>query len=347
MPSNNDHLDQGFGIEIECYLPEGSTQTGVAQAITHRIGTMCVVESYNHQARGHWKVVTDGSLGDYARGIELVSPKLRGEAGLAQADQVMRALADFGCTVSRQCGLHVHVGVDTPPLDFFKRLVKLYSMYEPVIDTLMPISRRASANLYCRSMTSASPTNVDRARSLDDLIHAVSGSHGGERRYYKLNLTAYARHQTVEFRQHSGTLDANKARNWTLLCLRMVAAAKHADLNLGTTVRPLNNARPGTKSYIIGELMLRPEGVSGPEALAATGWLKVSLKHQAEVCGIETTTQRIGREIRYFARSAQAATPSTPITIDGLADLIGASPDHRTYMQQRAHDLRGPVQWAS
>ena len=38
-------------------------------------------------------------------------------------------------------------------------------------------------------------------------------------------MAAFWRHQTVKFRQHQGTVNADKATCWVKLCLRMVAGA--------------------------------------------------------------------------------------------------------------------------
>lgn len=344
MPTTFDHMDAGFGIELECYLPEGATQQQAAAAVAHRLGLPCYVESYNHQVRNHWKVVTDGSLGDIDRGIEFVSPILRGEDGLAQIEKVCRALTDFGCTVSKKCGLHVHVGViGNPAIDFFKNIVRLYSVFEPVLDSMLPASRRGSANTYCRSMTSASAAAIAAARDFQTLrqVATASAPSSNHSRYFKLNLEAYARHRTIEFRQHSGTLDANKARRWTVLCLRMIATAR-GTLSLAAPTVRANLARPGTKSHAIGELMMRPQGVTTLEVLQLTGWPSVSMPAQARICGLEFTAQRTGRIVRYFAQ-VSAPAQSVPVTVDGL----GATDDERSYMRQRISDLGGPVAWAA
>lgn len=342
------YLDNSFGVEIECYLPEGGSQQQVAAAVRHRLGALggCNVESYNHHVASAWKVVTDGSLNDYSRGIELVSPVLVGEAGLKQIEVVCKALADFGCTISKRCGLHVHVGVGhAVSVDFFKNLVKLYSAYEPVIDTLMPPSRRANINTYCRSMASVSASAIDAAPTFHAVLGVATASRADSHnapRYFKLNLAAYLKYRTVEFRQHSGTLDGMKARNWTVLCLRMVEAAKGNLSALGTAPAQ-NKARPGSKAHKIGEMLLRSQGVTGREICTEMGWPSVSIPAQAKAAGIAVTAQRMGREVRYFAVNNAAAPASAPITIDGLASLIGASDDEKDWMRQRIADLSSPV----
>jgi hypothetical protein len=370
------HFDTTFGIEIECYLPEGGSSGTLANAVSARIGKPVVAEPYNHQNRHHWKIVSDGSLGDYARGVELVSPILPGSnESLAEIEKVVRAIADFGCSVSKRCGLHVHVGIQNAceegegmpngrvPLKMMKRLLKLYAIYEPVIDSVMPPSRRANQNQYCRSMTSISPAAIDAAMNIDAMLRlGGSSSTQGLGRYVKLNLYAFTKYKTAEFRQHAGTLEPSKTRFWILTCLRMVAAARNGvTINPGSGTQPqgdgqahpVNRARHGSKSWQVGQMMLRPEGVTGPEACAVTGWPSISMPQQATICGLTFTTQRIGRTVRYFARTAQAevaaapTAPVTPITLLGFLDLIGADTAEREYLLQRQADLGGPIPWAA
>lgn len=366
-------FDTGFGVEIECYMPEGATHAQVTAAVKQRIGRPVHPQGYNHQRSTDWKAVPDGSLNDYTRGVELVSPVLHGDAGIAEVEKVIKALADFGCTVSKKCGFHVHVGIGTadmyeagenvnqPPLSFLKRLVNIYATFEPVIDSVMPPSRRANTNTYCKSLTSASPAAINAATTFDQVSRLAANNLSADaRRFFKLNLMAWVRYKTVEFRHHAGTLEATKVRFWILTCLRMVAAARNgATINIGQasaapTSSPVNRARQGSKSWTVGQMMLRPEGVTGPEACAAVGWPSISMPQQAAICGLTFTTQRIGRTVRYFARTAQAevaAVPTGPaptsISLLGFVDLIGADINEREYLFQRQADLGGPISWAA
>jgi hypothetical protein len=346
----SNHFASTFGVEIECYLPEGTNAQQAASAVNYRLSQLsgsCRAESYNHITRTWWKVVADGSLGDYTRGVEFVSPPLIGEAGLKQVEAVCKALTDLNCIVNKKCGLHVHVGVGAnPDIDFLKNLVKLYSRFEAVIDQLMPVSRRASNNMFCRSMTSVAVAALDRAMGVEQVIAAAQGSRHSESRYYKLNLTAYRKHKTVEFRQHSGTLDAQKAVMWTVLCLRMVAAARSPLPALGSAPAT-NRARVGSKAHVIGQMLLRPEGVTGREICTALNWPSVSIPAQAKAAGLTFTTQRTGREVRYFAVTQTAQTAVVPTTIQGFAQVIDASSEEVAYMTQRVSDLGGSVAWAA
>jgi hypothetical protein len=336
-------LNATFGIEIECYLPEGATASQAAQAILAR-GIYCLAESYNHGTRPHWKIVTDGSLGDVRRGIEVVSPILTGQAGLDAVVLVMEALTDFGCTVSKKCGLHVHVGAANAPIDFFKNLLKLYAHFEPVIDCFMPPSRRASANAYCRSVTSANVAAINVATDLDSVIRTLPAG-AMDARYHKLNLTSYRRYQTVEFRQHSGTLEGSKAVAWAKFCLRMVAAAR-AGKSISTVQAQINRARHGTKSRIVGDLAMRPEGVSGSEVKAATGWGSLTVSQLEKATGLRLTVVRQGRNARYFAQGG-SVVDATPSTFSALMTTIEAEAAEIAYFRARTSALSAPVAWAA
>jgi hypothetical protein len=67
---------------------------------------------------------------------------------------------------------------------------------------------------------------ISACTTIDQIIECVNGHRfDSESRYFKLNLTAYWRHQTIEFRQHSGTTDAEKAVHWIQLLLAFVEKA--------------------------------------------------------------------------------------------------------------------------
>lgn len=218
-----------FGIELECIMPPGMTRDDLAAQLT-LAGVVTSAEVYGHRLATYWKVITDGSLGDYVRGVELVSPVLKGDAGLEQVRQVCRFLTEKKCKVNLKCGLHVHVGAREEGVEFFKNLVHLYAAAEPVIDTFMAPSRRASANSYCKSVR-PDLFSLNAATNLDAVARSIGQTPGpsavrGPGRYSKLNLMSFWQHGTVEFRQHQGTVDQNKAVNWIKFCLRMALAAR-------------------------------------------------------------------------------------------------------------------------
>jgi hypothetical protein len=172
-------------------------------------------------------VTTDGSLG-YDHGAEFVSPPLRGDEGFRQLQIVCRTLTGLGASVNKKCGFHVHVGVGGENIDFFKNLIRLYASAERQIDQFMPASRQGSANYFC-SPVRYSADALDRATTVGQVAQAAGQHPTASRdgtRYRKLNLKSFFAYGTVEFRQHAGTCDAEKATQWVRLCLQMVLAAR-------------------------------------------------------------------------------------------------------------------------
>lgn len=225
-----------FGVEIECIMATGVTKVMIVEAI-RAVGITADIQDYNHNVSQVWKIVSDGSLGNYATGIELVSPVLYGEAGLEEVAKVADILKRFGCKITKKCGFHVHVGARDEGVDFFRSLVKLYASAEPAIDTIVAPSRRGSVNTYAQPVQ-VHP-RVDRAQTIVEIAQAMGQSNYGIRgaaRYKKLNLMSFWQHGTVEFRQHQGTVESVKIRHWVRLCLLMCAAAKKGI----TTVRTLD-----------------------------------------------------------------------------------------------------------
>src|SRR5687767_12830649 len=114
--------DMTFGIEIECYLPESAFTSGAVVAGGYHSGV---------QVPGlpaGWNAQRDGSLSSYGRGrrgVEIVSPVLKGADGVRQIKEVCAWLASVGATVRAECGFHVHVGFDGSNELGLKNLVHL------------------------------------------------------------------------------------------------------------------------------------------------------------------------------------------------------------------------------
>jgi hypothetical protein len=216
-----------FGVEIEFV----GDRDIVAWEI-NATGLRCEIESYNHCTRPHWKIVSDSSVHATGRqsgsGWELVSPILKGQDGLEQIKKVCQAMKQAGAAVNVTCGLHVHHDARDFNVDTFKNIVKIYARFETTIDTLVAPSRRGNENTYCQTLQ-----GVDMDRLLKQTnINGIRNIYGG--RYHKLNLDSYITHGTVEFRQHQGTIDADKIINWIKLTQAMVQRAVDRPVRKGT-----------------------------------------------------------------------------------------------------------------
>lgn len=237
-----------FGIEIECFGPVSSE--AVARAIS-AAGVNCVAEGYNHLTRSYWKVITDGSIQAPGSqiGYEIVSPPLTGEA-YDDIRTVSNVLIDLGVTVNRSCGLHVHIdaaNLTTPQLFM---VAARYHRFGNEIDAVLPNSRRATNNMYCLPLTdemaamrdSTTPERVFGMPSRS-MVQQFFERGSMRSRYRKLNLMSYLVHGTVEFRQHSGTVEARKIINWVEFCQNFVEQSIAVASQVTSTVVQQNDNR--------------------------------------------------------------------------------------------------------
>ena len=108
---------------------------------------------------------------------------------------------------------HVHIGAENISDEHFVRIIKNYKKLEKAIDSFMPESRRENNNQYCMTLQNI---NLDNVQTKTDAMRVLGT------RYRKVNAHAFIRHQTIEFRQHSGTVDYDKISNWVRFLAKLV-----------------------------------------------------------------------------------------------------------------------------
>ncbi|WP_276496702.1 amidoligase family protein [Pontibacter litorisediminis] len=231
-----------FGVEFEAY----GIDMHRLKAELERQGIEVVIEGYNHTTRAHWKIVTDASITG-RNGFELVSPVLTGEDGLEQVKKACKALKKCNALINKSCGMHIHFGARDFELSQWKNLYKNYINYEGLIDSFMPVSRRANNNYYCKSMLSRFRTERTAYASIDSCssVAEIAQKMTGRNRYFKLNAESFFRHGTVEFRQHSGTIEADKVVNWITFLSNLVEYSKN-NVSSQKTLESLNTFQPTT-----------------------------------------------------------------------------------------------------
>nr|DAR42361.1 MAG TPA: Putative amidoligase enzyme [Caudoviricetes sp.] len=232
-------FNRNFGIEIEAY---NCTRERLARELT-AAGINVQVEGYNHTDHTeHWKLVTDSSLSGNNT-FELVSPILHGEQGLEELEKVCWVLDLCNAKVNDTCGLHVHMDAAEFDLTTWKNLILTYKRLEGVIDNFMPHSRRN--NRYCKALTAITENSIKHARNISDLRAAFSHN-----RYHKVNLEAYTRHRTVEFRQHGGSTNFTKMSAWIHFLAKMITFAKQGQVQAGTTLQNIPFLTESEKLYL-------------------------------------------------------------------------------------------------
>lgn len=216
-------FNRQFGVEIEFF------GTGSKRILMNKLrakGIEVQNERYNHQLRTHWKITTDSSINpSRGTGMEIVSPILKGADGLDQLKRVCEALREWGGLINKSCGLHIHFDAAHLQLQAWKNLYKNYILGEGTIDSMMPNSRRANNNTYCKSLLARLGTKSNAFREIDRAINVegISKAIANRSRYHKINAESFFRHKTVEFRQHSGTINYDKISNWIFFLHGMVS----------------------------------------------------------------------------------------------------------------------------
>lgn len=202
-----------FGVEIECLVAANLMRESAT-----RNEMPFQYEGYNHVDNNHYyKFVSDSSI----RGenpIECVSPVLTGKAGMKSLENCCKALNEAGAQLNISTGLHVHIGAANLSDEAYINVFKNYQKLERVIDTFMARSRRANNSQWCRTLQGR---NFMWCTTKSDIFDAMNGD-----RYFKVNACSYARHKTIEFRQHQGSTDFEKISNWVNFCAKLVAWSK-------------------------------------------------------------------------------------------------------------------------
>lgn len=211
--------DVTFGVEIECYQVERYPLMQMVRAN----GVEIQAEGYNHRDNDHYfKIVTDASIvGSNAN--EIVSPILKGKNGLKSLKIVCDSLEALGAKVNKSCGLHIHLDAKNMTIEHWRNLIINYARLENMIDGFMAKSRRGNNNCFCRSI-SLMPrleATILHCNSVEDIIRYFGT------RYMKINVEAYSRHKTVEFRQHQGTTDFAKIEKWLSFLQKLLAYSKN------------------------------------------------------------------------------------------------------------------------
>ena len=212
-----------FGVEIEFF---GATREEVARKLREK-NIEARVEGYNHVTQEHWKLVTDssvnprgcGNMNDH--GNEIVSPILYGIEGLKELETVCNTLEEVGAKVDRTCGIHVHHDITDMNIEQIKNIFKIYNKYNNYIENIMPRSRRAEArNTYCQPFSEREKEVMYNATTLQEMKQGLVD------RFKTVNFTSYTKYGTLEFRQHSGTVEYEKIKAWVLTTAKMIDKAK-------------------------------------------------------------------------------------------------------------------------
>jgi Putative amidoligase enzyme len=247
-----------FGVEIECCIPVG---------VEIAIGGYHSGEQITGLPAG-WNAQRDGSISAPSgfKGVEVVSPVLKGVDGLKQIKAVCEWLRAIGAKVNRSTGLHVHVGWDiNHGRDAMKRLAHDVANFETAIYASTGTRSRQDGR-YCK------PVRDDQAyvnvfKNGDGLPSRIDD------RFHVLNVTNLGSYKsTVEFRAFAGTTSQTKIIGYIRLCLGIVERSLVSKRPARWDGVKVNTSRAAYRGLGTG-------GVELKRLMYALGWIKGDVKH--------------------------------------------------------------------
>ena len=236
-------------------------------------------------------VVPDGTPG--VDGEVVLPPLAPCDFAWDYVKSVCRALETAGARVNSKCGLHVHIG-NAPliesanatrfcgdsirvksetgryvvgqyfdePMDFVavQDIMYRYTRQQSTINTMFPRSR--TDNRYCAPLSLA---RIENATTIRELTFG---------KFTTVNLETWAR-GTIEFRQASGTVEADKIINWVKFLLNLVDHTNTARVTSGSrtivTNTPEQPFRRGARVGVQYTMMRSDGGATTQEIMDATG----------------------------------------------------------------------------
>ena len=281
------YMSRTFGVELEFVYNGTKSQQQLAQHLREYTEESVEIRNWsNHSSNPRnnfdtWVLTTDGSL-NHRNGWELVSPILdESTDGLVRLNNMLTALDLYGdCKVTRNCGTHIHFGVQQTDFYTLGRFLQLYAMYEPAIDLIMPMSRRANntrswARSFGNDSVASKQTVIKTLKKATNKLfyrhnfgHAINPSN----RYMKVNLTSIRKHNTIEIRHHSGTLNFDKISmfmelvdflfRWAEIPMVKIPVPKHNDpAKLWLTL--VDKLQVAGETELLNKLEARKEQLNG------------------------------------------------------------------------------------
>lgn len=182
-------LNLNYGVEIEL-------------ASSRKYDDYDIKEWLREAGIHDWKIVEDSSCG-----WEVVSPILNGYNGYSQIERVCKILKKNGAYTNVKCGLHVHIGVENLSVDEIRNVVLRYKSNSHHIDSFLPLSR------YNNEFSKPLGITINR-KILEQALTLEQLQMAQYQRYSHINLYPLRCYGTMEFRQHSGTINPNRIINW-------------------------------------------------------------------------------------------------------------------------------------
>lgn len=241
-------IKRNFGIELEVgnEIPLSLIRETISCNSYVPVKTSYYRATMNNS---YWEVKHDGSCGKTIDkfginegGYEVSSFKAANVRDLLHICQIGRKIKQIGCSVNKNCGLHLHV--DVSDLDFNKMgiLIANWICIEKIIFEALPSTRKN--NKFCVALNTLRPKFTQFVKDpLQVWNHYKPYSaklHDNFDRRCAMNLVNYFRtiqvktfkRPTVEFRFPEGTLVPRTIKNWVRILINFINKMANEELKL-------------------------------------------------------------------------------------------------------------------
>jgi len=208
--------DFTFGIEIETTFP----QSEGLRVGAHGRGVQVPWLPEGWLADADPSIRATGSR----RGVEFVSPVLKGAEGLRQAVEAVKEIKSRGGQVNSSCGMHVHVGFDKRDTKTLRRLIDTVANFEKAIFATTGTKNRELgigsrfSTCWCKSLKQYGSRQAFERR-------------GSRDRYHALNIATSK--PTVEFRVFGATLNPEKLAAYVRMVVGICQKATNSKRSTG------------------------------------------------------------------------------------------------------------------
>jgi len=226
--------------------------------------TVSTTREHSNGLENVWISESDSSVtNNIGRGMahEVISPIMVGQDGLSTVRRVMKSMFEAGARTNGSCGTHLTIGVRNSsarvrrmsPGNMARRIGRMVDAYNYFYE-----------GAFCRLV---SPTRRNGAPEIQRLMRQgiIDNDYGGQRIRYSssvpntfgtgtkshyskmmqhlvgrgcVNLSGFAAHGIIEFRQHNGTLNGDDISNWAGLIQKLISwAINDEHINNGCDIR--------------------------------------------------------------------------------------------------------------
>ena len=177
------------------------------------------MEEYNFTEGSDCSISTEKG---YRSGYEYRSKPTNGDKLYEMIDGFSEELIKNKYKVNKSCGLHIHLETK-PEVELLKKMYCFYSKFEGLFFAMLPKSRQR--NSYCAKFNKLDKYSYKDVLEVKDLnafkrlFYEQKGfyptkTHGHKKRRCWINFHSIFYRGTLEIRAHSGTINAEKIKNW-------------------------------------------------------------------------------------------------------------------------------------